>query len=371
MIIGVPKEIKNNENRIAITPAGVNELVANGHQVIVQAGGGLGSGYSDDAFKKQGATIASKPEDIFAQADIIVKVKEPLAEEYDLFREGQCLYTYLHLAPNRPLTEALLRKKVMGIAYETVQLDDGSLPLLVPMSEVAGRMSIQVAAMLQQKYYGGRGMLLGGVPGVAPAEVVIIGGGVVGSNAAYIATGMGANVTVLDTNQRRLAELDVEYHGRLNTIMSNPYNVAKYVKKADVLVGAVLLPGAKAPCIVTEDMVRTMKEGSVIVDVAIDQGGSIETIDRVTTHDNPAYIKHGVVHYSVANMPGAVARTSTQALTGVTLPYLVKLANLGPVEAMKRDPHLLLGLNTYDGKLTCKPVADAMDLEYADLNTLF
>ena len=364
MIIGVPKEIKNNENRVALTPAGAHSLASHGHEVLVLAGAGAGSGISDKEYADAGAKIVSGVSELFQRADIIVKVKEPLPEEYDLFKEGQTLFTYLHLAPNKPLTEALLRKKITGIAYETVQLEDGSLPLLIPMSEVAGRMSVQVAAMLQQAYYGGSGMLLGGVPGVAPAHVVIVGGGIVGSNAAQIAVGMGANVTVLDIDQRKLAEIDRFYNGRINTVMSSYYSLSNLTGQADVLIGAVLVPGAKAPKTVSEDMVRGMKKGSVIVDVAIDQGGTVETIDRITTHDNPSYEKHGVIHYSVANMPGAVPHTSTWALTGVTLPYLVQIADKGAVNALKSSRPLMLGLNTYDGNITYRAVAEAMDEKY-------
>jgi len=360
MVIGVPKEIKNNENRVAITADGVHELTAKGHTVLIAKSAGAGSGILDEQYKEAGAQILDSAKAVFDGADMIVKVKEPLESEYNLFKKGQALFTYLHLAPNPALTQMLLDKEITGVAYETIQLADGSLPLLTPMSEVAGRMSIQVAAMLQQKYYGGRGMLLGGVPGVAPAEVVIIGGGVVGTNAAKIAVGMGANVTVLDTNQRRLAQLDTDFQGRVNTLMSNRFGITKAVEKADVLIGAVLIPGAKAPKIVTEEMVKGMKPGSVIVDVAIDQGGSVATIDRVTTHNEPAFVKHGVVHYSVANMPGAVAHTSTYALTGVTLPWLMDMANKGVEQAMANSPALRLGLNTHGGKITCAPVAEAM-----------
>jgi len=370
MIIAVPKEIKNNENRVSLTPAGVHKLKLDGHNVVVEKGAGIGSGFTDDEYVKEGAQILNTAKEVFDAGDIVVKVKEPLEQEYDLLKEGQTLFTYLHLAPNYELTKALVDKKITGIAYETLQLDDGALPLLIPMSEVAGRMSIQVSAMLQQKYYGGRGMLLGGVPGVLPAEVVIIGGGVVGSNAAQMAVGLGANVTIIDMNQRRLAELDFMYKGRVNTLMSTPLQVAQAVARADVLVGAVLLPGAKAPKTVSEDMVKSMKKGSVIVDVAIDQGGTVETIDRVTTHDNPAYEKHGVIHYSVANMPGAVAYTSTQALTGVTLPWLEKIANEGVESAIKNSKPLEYALNTYKGYVTCKPVADGLGFEYKEFNQL-
>jgi len=364
MIIGVPKEIKNNENRVALTPAGVSALVKSGHEVVVEINAGLGSGITNEEYTKAGATMLDKAAEVFAKADTIVKVKEPLKEEYDLFKEGQTLYTYLHLAANLELTEALMKRKVTGIAYETVQLEDRSLPLLHPMSEVAGRMSTQVGASLLQKYNGGMGVLLGGVPGVPPANVVIVGGGVVGINAAKMAVGLGARVTMLDISAKRLGYLDDIFQGRVETLYSNEFNIASSTRKADLLIGAVLIPGAKAPHLVTEEMVKKMKPGAVVVDVAIDQGGSIATIDRVTTHDNPCYEKYGVIHYSVANMPGAVPRTSTYALTGVTLKYLLDIANKGPVEAMKQDKALLLGLNTYEGFCTYKPVADDLGVAY-------
>lgn len=370
MIIGVPKEIKNNENRVALTPAGVYALKKAGHKVIVEKNAGSESGIEDTEYEVAGAFIYEKSSDIFDEADIIVKVKEPLECEYDLFREGQVLYTYLHLAPNPTLTKALLDKKVTGIAYETVQLSNGSLPLLAPMSEVAGRMSIQIGANMLQKYNGGSGVLLGGVPGVLPGEVLIIGGGVVGINAAKMAVGLGAKVTIMDINKNRLSYLDDVFSGRVSTLIYNEYNVAQMVKSADLLVGAVLVTGAKAPKTVTEEMVKTMKKGSVIVDVAIDQGGSIETIDRATTHDNPCYEKYGVIHYSVANMPGAVPRTSTYALTGVTLPYLLQIANKGVIEALREDRALMLGLNTYKGYLTCEAVAKATGFEFRDIKDL-
>lgn len=364
MIIGIPKEIKNNENRVAITPAGVHELKASGHRILIETNAGTGSGISDAEYAEAGASILDSAGEIYSSSDILVKVKEPLEQEYSLLKENQTLFTYLHLAPNPSLTKVLLDKKITGIAYETVQLSNGSLPLLVPMSEVAGRMSVQVGAALLQKYNGGAGMLLGGVPGVLPAHVLIIGGGVVGTNAAKIALGMGARVTVMDVNKARLGYLDDIFGGRVSTIIYNRYNAAQLIKEADLLIGAVLVAGSKAPKTATEEMVKTMKNGSVIVDVAIDQGGSIETIDRVTTHDNPCYIKHGVVHYSVANMPGAVPRTSTLALTGATLPYLMKIAGKGAEAALLDDSALLAGLNTYGGKLTCKGAAEALNLEY-------
>lgn len=366
MIIGVMKEIKNNENRVGLTPGGVSVLTKKGHQVLVEKSAGEGSAFTDEEYIAAGGEIVATNLEVFEKAETIVKVKEPLECEYDLFRPGQNLYTYLHLAPNERLTKALLEKKVTGIAYETVQLENGLLPLLAPMSEVAGRMSVQIGANLLQKYNGGAGILLGGVPGVKPAEVVIIGGGVVGTNAAKIAVGMGANVTVLDINIQRLVYLDDIFGGRINTIVCNSYNVAEMVKKADLLVGAVLVAGASAPKMVSEEMVKTMKTGAVIVDVAIDQGGSIETIDRVTTHNDPFYIKHGVIHYSVANMPGSVPRTSTLALEAATLPYLIVLADKGVKKALMENSALRKGLNTMNGKLTCKSVADSLNISFDD-----
>lgn len=363
MIVGVPKEIKNNENRVALTPAGVHSLVRAGHVVLVEHLAGDGCGIDDDEYIEEGAEILATAGEVFARADMIVKVKEPLESEYDLLRPDQTLFTYLHLAPNRPLTEALIQRKVTGIAYETVQLPDNSLPLLAPMSEVAGRMSIQIGAYLLQKYNKGLGILLGGVPGVLPAEVLIIGGGVVGTNAARMALGLGARVTVVDININRLNYLNDIFGGAVSTLIYSEYDVKTMVKKCDLLISAALVAGARAPKIVTEKMVSTMKKGAVIVDVAIDQGGSIETIDRITTHDDPYFVKHGVVHYSVANMPGAVPRTSTLALTGATLPYVLKLANKGPAQAMLDDPALLKGLNTYQGHVTCQAVADSMGLD--------
>lgn len=370
MIIGVPKEIKNNENRVALTPRGIRELVSNGHTVLVEKYAGNGSGFTDEQYLQVGAKVVATSKEVFDGSDIIVKVKEPLASEYDLFKQGQNLFTYLHLAANAELTEALLRKEITGIAYETVQLTNGMLPLLVPMSEVAGRMSVQVGANLLEKYRGGRGILLGGVPGVAPAEVIIIGGGIVGTNAAKIAVGMGARVTILDVNKSRLMYLDDVFAGRVTTLMCNEHNLIEATKKADLLIGAVLVTGASAPKLVKESMVKNMKKGAVIVDVAIDQGGSIETIDRVTTHDNPCYEKHGVIHYSVANMPGAVPRTSTIALESATLPYLLKIVNNGVEKALVEDPCLLKGLNTYKGRVTCLPVANSLKLPYTDPMTV-
>jgi len=370
MIIGVPTEVKNNENRVAITPAGVHALKGKGHRCLIQHHAGIGSGISDDDYISAGAEILPNAESVFAQADLILKVKEPLPLEYEMLRKDQILFTYLHLAANRELTQALMNRKVTGIAYETIQLLNGALPLLSPMSEVAGRMSVQVGANLLQKYNGGMGVLLGGVPGVAPAEVVIVGGGVVGTHAAKMAAGLGARVTVLDINPSRLVYLDDVFNGRITTLVYNEYTVAEQVKKADLLIGAVLVTGAKAPKTVSEDMVKTMKPGSVIVDVAIDQGGSIETIDRVTTHDQPCYEKYGVIHYSVANMPGAVPKTSTWALTNATLPYLLKIADAGVHHAMRADAALRGGLNVYDGKLTCEAVAEAFEMPFTPVSEL-
>ncbi|MCO5388287.1 alanine dehydrogenase [Desulfosporosinus sp.] len=367
MIIGVPKEIKNNENRVALTPAGVVAFCKAGHQVVIENNAGVGSGISNQEYIAAGAEILASPEDVYTSAEMIMKVKEPLPSEYSLFKDGQLLFTYLHLAPEPALTAALLKKNVVGIAYETVQPADGSLPLLIPMSEVAGRMSVQIGAQFLEKQHGGKGLLLGGVPGVSPAKVTIVGGGIVGINAAKMAIGMGAEVTILDVSTARLRYLDDIFGSRIKTLMSNSYNIMQAVKKADLLVGAVLIPGAKAPKLVTEEMVKAMKPGSVIVDVAIDQGGSVETIDHVTTHAEPTYEKFGVIHYSVANMPGAVARTSTFALTNATLPYALKLAGLGYAEAIRTDLALARGVNVIHGKLTYKAVAEALNQEYTPL----
>lgn len=370
MRIGCPKEIKAQEGRVGLTPAGVDALVQAGHRVFMEKDAGLSSGFSDQEYLAVGAQILPTAREIYDAAGMIVKVKEPLSPEYELLHEGQILFTYLHLAPDPEQTQALLRRKVTSIAYETVQLADGSLPLLSPMSEVAGRLSIQTGARLLEASCGGRGILLGGISGVERANVVIVGGGNVGTNAAKIAVGMGANVTILDVNAKRLAYLDDIFNGRVQTLLSNAYNIANAIRVADLVVGCVLIPGAKAPKLVTEEMVKTMRPGSVLVDVAIDQGGSIESIDRVTTHSDPYFVKHGVLHYSVANMPGAVPRTSTLALTGATLPYVLKLANLGAEAACKADPALMKGLNTYRGYLTCQAVAEAQGLAYTDPSEL-
>ncbi len=370
MRIGCPKEIKPQERRVGLTPAGVDALVRAGHTVYMEQSAGLASGFTDEEYTAFGARILPDAASVYGQSEMIVKVKEPLEPEFALLREGQTLFTYLHLAPDPAQTQALLSGKVTAIAYETVQLSDGSLPLLAPMSEVAGRLAVQVGAQLLESNCGGRGILLSGVPGVERANVVIVGGGNVGINAAKIASGMGANVTVLDISAKRLAYLDDVLGSRVQTLLSNSYNIARAVKDADLVVGCVLIPGGRTPKLVTEEMVKSMRPGSVLIDVAIDQGGSIETIDRITTHSDPCFVKHGVLHYSVANMPGAVPRTSTLALTGATLPYILKLASMGAEAACKADPALMKGLNTYHGKLTCQAVAQAQNLPYTDPTTI-
>ncbi|MDT3427268.1 alanine dehydrogenase [Paenibacillus forsythiae] len=363
MIIGIPKEIKNNENRVAITPAGVVSFVKEGHTVLVEKGAGLGSGFLDEEYKEAGAELIGEVEKVWSSAEMVMKVKEPLESEYGYFRPGLVLFTYLHLAPEPALAKALKEKGVFAIGYETVT-EGRTLPLLTPMSEVAGRMSVQLGAQFLQRNYGGQGILLAGVPGVSRGKVSIIGGGVVGTNAAKMAIGLGADVTIVDLSADRLRQLDDIFGAQINTLISNPYNIAKAVAEADVLVGAVLIPGAKAPKLVTEEMVKTMKPGSVIVDVAIDQGGIVETIDHVTTHDDPVFEKHGVLHYSVANMPGAVAKTSTIALTNVTVPYALQIAGKGALKAVQENEGLLNGVNIANGKITCKAVADALGEEY-------
>ncbi|TLS39116.1 alanine dehydrogenase [Pseudalkalibacillus caeni] len=369
MRIGVPTEIKNNENRVAMTPGGVLTLVNNNHEVYIQKGAGLGSGFTDEQYQEAGAHLVETAQEAWSQ-EMVMKVKEPLAEEYQYFHEGLILFTYLHLAPEPELTKALIDNKVVGIAYETVQLPNRSLPLLTPMSEVAGRMAAQIGAQFLEKPKGGMGILLSGVPGVKRGKVTVIGGGVVGTNAAKIAMGLGADVTIIDLSPERLRQLDDIFGSEINTIMSNPMNIADCIKESDLVIGAVLIPGAKAPKLVTEDMIKEMKQGSVIVDVAIDQGGIFETTDRITTHDNPTYEKHGVQHYAVANMPGAVPRTSTIALTNVTVPYAVQLANKGYVKACQDNEALLKGINTLDGYVTYEAVAEAHGLEYRDVHNL-
>lgn len=370
MRIGVPKEIKEAEGRVGLIPASVKALVARGHSVLVEKGAGAGSGFSDDDYIKAGAVTVADAAEVYGAADMIVKVKEPLASEYNLLQPGQVLFTYLHLAANRELTEALMARRVVAISYETIELSDGSLPLLVPMSEIAGRMSTQIGARLLESPSGGRGLLLGGVPGVAPAHVVIVGGGVVGTNAAKIAVGMGARVTILDKSLARLRYLDDIFGKNVETLYASEDNVANAVASADLLIGAVLIKGARAPRVVTEQMVAQMSPGSVIVDVAIDQGGCIETIDRATTHYAPTYVKHGVIHYSVANIPGCVARTSTLALNNATLPYVLQLADKGWKRAVKEDKALAAGVNVVDGHVTYRGVAESIGVAYTPLDTV-
>lgn len=368
MLIGVPREIKADEDRVAITPAGVRALTLSGHRVLIEKGAGLGSGIADEAFKSAGAELALNSKQVYERAEMIMKVKEPLSEEYDLLGEGQVVFTYLHLAREPELTQVLLKRRVIAIAYETIQLDNGVLPLLTPMSEVAGKMAVQIGAHFLEKTGGGKGILLGGVPGVPAADVVILGTGTVGTNAAKVAVGMGAQVTIIDKNIDRLRYLDDFFGSRIKTLASNYFNIEQSVRYADLLIGAVLVAGARTPKLVTEEMVKQMKPGSVIVDVAVDQGGSVETIDRVTTHSNPVYEKYGVIHYAVANMPGAVARTSTFALTNATLPYALELANKGFLGAISDNHALVRGVNTYNGKLTCRAVGESLAVESCELN---
>ncbi len=371
MIVGVPKEIKKQEYRVALTPAGCEMVVKQGHDVVVQHGAGEGSGFTDEEYGAAGARLVAEAAEVWSAADMIVKVKEPLPEEFPYFRNGQVLFTYLHLAAAPELAKALVDKNVTAIAYETIQAPNGSLPLLTPMSEVAGRMSVQEGAKYLEAFQGGRGVLLGGVPGVPPAEVIIIGGGIVGTNAAKMALGLGAEVVVLEKSGDRMRYLDDVFQGRLRTLMSNPHNIANAVRKADLLIGAVLVPGARAPRLVTEEMVKTMKKGAVIVDVAVDQGGSIATIDRATTHENPIYEKYGVIHYAVANMPGAVPRTSTLALTNVTIDYILQLASKGFQNTVNSNSMLALGVNAYRGAITHPQVAEAVGLPYSPLESLW
>jgi len=369
VIVGLPKEIKDNEYRVGLTPAGVRALTDAAHQVVVEKSAGEGSGFEDALYQKAGAQIIGSADEVWSQADMIVKVKEPIAPEYPRMREGQLLFTYLHLAPDPKLTSALLERKVTGVAYETITDRRGTLPLLTPMSEVAGRMAIQVGAHYLEKMSGGAGILLGGVPGVPAARVVIIGGGVVGTNAAKIAVGMGAHVTIIDNNLDRLRELDDIFLSKISTLASSAYMIHYAISTADLIVGAVLVPGAAAPRLVTRNMLKDVPNGAVIVDVAVDQGGCIETT-HPTTHSDPTYYVEGVLHYCVANMPGAVPRTSTFALTNATLPYALKLANLGFLNAIANDPHLKEGVNTYAGHCTYEAVASAQGLQYTPLDRL-
>jgi alanine dehydrogenase len=362
MKVGIPREVKNNEYRVAITPAGVHELTSHGHQVFLEQGAGAGSQLTDDAFTAAGATIIPDADEVWGTADMVLKVKEPVAEEYHRMHPGLTLFTYLHLAADKACTDALLGNKVTGIAYETVQLTDGSLPLLAPMSEVAGRLAPQVGAYHLMRSGGGYGALLGGVPGTRPASVVVIGGGVSGHHAAQIAVGMGAQVTVLDKNIARLRQIDAIYQGRIQTVASNGYEIERAVLEADLVIGAVLVTGAKAPKLVSSELVSRMKPGSVLVDIAIDQGGCFED-SHPTTHAEPVFKVHDSVFYCVANMPGAVPHTSTYALTNATLPYVVELADQGWHAALAADPALALGLNTHEGQLTNEPVAAAHGYE--------
>ena len=366
MIVGIPKEIKEDEYRVGIVPAGVKELVFNGHRVLVEKNAGNGSGIVDAEFKKEGAEILNSPEDIYSEAEMIIKVKEPLPSEYEYLKKGQILYAYLHLAPAYELTKALLKQGIIGIAYETVELENRSLPLLIPMSEVAGRMSIHEGAKYLEREKGGRGILLGGVPGVKPGTVVILGGGIVGSNAARMAVGTGARVTLLDTNLERLRYLDDIFAGSITTLSSNSHNIIESIERADLVIGAVLITGAKAPKLVTREMLQHMQKGSVIIDVCIDQGGSLET-SRPTTHSNPTFVEEGVIHYCVANMPGAVARTSTFALTNATFPYALEIANAGFKKTVRRNSALKKGVNIYLGEVTYSSVSKSLGLPYTPL----
>ena len=370
MIIGVPKEIKNNENRVALTPAGAKELVSRGHTVYVQSTAGNGSGFSDKAFQDAGASILPTIEATYEIAEMIMKVKEPIEQEYALIKKDQLVFTYFHFASYEPLTKAMIKSGAICLAYETVEKDDRSLPLLVPMSEVAGRMSIQEGAKYLEKPMGGRGVLLGGVPGVKPGKVLIIGGGVVGTNAAKMAAGLGADVTIMDISLARLRYLDDVMPANVSTLMSNQYNIQEAIKDHDLIVGAVLIPGAKAPNLISKAMLKDMQPGTVLVDVAVDQGGCIETC-KPTTHEDPTFIIDDILHYCVANMPGAVPFTSTLALTNATLPYAIQLANKGWKEACKQNKELELGLNVVNGKIVYKGVADAFDMDFTDVSEVY
>lgn len=366
MIVGVPREIVDKEYRVALTPQGAHELVQEGHRVLVEKGAGEGSSISDDDYRSAGAVIVPEAEDVYGEAELILKVKEPHKSEYRLMRESQMIFAFLHLAAHRELTEELVRRRVIGVAYETVQRPDGSLPLLAPMSEVAGRMAPQVGAHYLEKMNGGRGLLLGGATGVPPANVVILGAGIVGSHAAILATGMDAHVIVMDKSVVKLRYLEHILHGRITTLISNKMNVREMVRQADLVIGAVLVPGARCPVLVEEEVVRDMRPGSVVVDVSIDQGGCVMT-SRPTTHSRPVFVVHDVLHYCVGNIPGAVPRTSTFALTNVTLPYVQMIADMGLAEAVRRDSSLARGVNTIEGRITNRPVAEAHGLEYESL----
>ncbi len=369
MKIGIPKEIKNNENRVGLTPSGVHALTSHGHQVLVETNAGMGSQFSDKEYRDVGATIVNNAAEAW-DVDMVIKVKEPLESEYGYFKPNLTLFTYLHLAAAGSHTQALVDNKVTGIAYETVQLADNSLPLLTPMSEVAGRMSVQIGAQFLQKFYGGKGILLGGVPGVQKGKVTIVGGGVSGTEAAKMAIGLGADVTILDLSPKRLKQLSELFGNSVHTLMSTPMNIADAVKNSDLVIGAVLIPGAAAPKLVSKEMITSMADGSVVVDIAIDQGGCFETTDRITTHDDPTYVTDGVIHYAVANMPGAVPRTSTMALSNATLPYALALADKGYKQACLDDKALLKGINTVDGKVTYQAVAEAMGFDYTPIDSI-
>lgn len=369
MIIGIPREIKELEHRVGMTPSGVAEMIRHGHQVRIEQNAGVGSGFSDEDYAVAGATIVDSREEVWA-SEMVCKVKEPLAAEYQYFRSDLILFAYLHLAAEAPLAEALINAGVTAVAYETVQVESGALPLLTPMSEVAGRMAVQIGVRYLEKSNGGMGILLGGIPGVKPGQVTIVGGGVVGLNAAKMAMGLGAQVTILEINADRLRYLDDIFHGRVELLMSNLHNIEESVARADLLIGAVLVAGARAPQVVKEYMVQQMKTGSVIVDVDIDQGGCIETADRVTSHSDPTYERHGVIHYSVGNMPGAVPRTSTLGLTNVTLPYALKLANQGYRKAAQTDKSLARGCNTIAGQICHEGVARSLNYAYEPLESL-
>ncbi|WP_321288617.1 alanine dehydrogenase [uncultured Sunxiuqinia sp.] len=369
MIVGVPKEIKNNENRVALTPAGTAEMVKNGHEVYVQALAGMGSGFTDEDYMFAGAKLLPTIEEVYAVAEMIIKVKEPIEPEYKLIRKGQILYTYFHFASSEALTQAMIEREAVCLAYETVELDDRSLPLLIPMSEVAGRMSVQEGAKYLEKTYGGYGVLLGGVPGVTPAKVLIIGGGIVGTEAAKMAAGLGADVTIMDVSLKRLRYLDDIMPANVKTMMSNEFNIREMVQSHILIIGAVLIPGTKAPKLITRDMLPTMRPGTVMVDVAVDQGGCFETTTP-TTHDNPNFVIDDVIHYCVANMPGAVPRTSTLALTNATLPNAIELANKGWKLACKENGPLRKGLNVVEGKVVYKGVSDAFDLPFVAVDSV-
>lgn len=360
MIIGVPKEIKTAEFRVSLTPAGVLELIKNNHTVLIESNAGLGSGYNDAAYSESGATIVSTAKEVYEKADLILKVKEPLESEYDLIRANQIIFTYFHFASSEKLTTAMIKSNAICIAYETVEKSDRSLPLLIPMSEVAGRMSIQQGAKYLEKHQNGKGILLGGIPGVRPANVLILGGGIVGTNAAKMAAGLGANVTIMDVSLQRLRQLSDLLPANVNTILSNTYNITEAIKVADLIIGAVLIPGAKAPILISKEMLRLMQPGSVLIDVAVDQGGCIETC-RPTTHENPTYIIDGIVHYCVANMPGAVPYTSTIGLTNATLTYLIQIANKGWRKACDENLELQKGLNIVNGEIIYKPISEAFE----------